>query len=369
MKHRLFSPTDMIIEKDAVKNNSSRLASFGKKAMIVTTASAAKKTGALSDVTDALFSSGVPYEIFSGIEPNPKYESVLAAANAAIKAGCDFFIGIGGGSALDAAKAVSLLAANPGVSEEDAFIYNVKNAPYPIVTVGTTAGTGSEVTRYSVITTSSGIKKSIANEALLPSLALGDVKYLSFMSPSVLKSTALDAMCHAFESYFNRLADDFSDTFAIRALKLLIPEFETIASYGTEGLDEKDYEALYLASIYAGAAIETTGTTMCHALSYYLSEEKGIPHGFACALYLPAFLMHCSKWETERSADLYDELLRTESEIKTLVTDLTDVAELKLGEADLEKIRPRLINNKSLIKCPGETSPEYFEEIIKALFM
>ena len=161
-------------------------------------ASAAKKTGALSDVTDALFSSGVPYEIFSGIEPNPKYESVLAAANAAIKAGCDFFIGIGGGSALDAAKAVSLLAANPGVSEEDAFSYNVKNAPYPIVTVGTTAGTGSEVTRYSVITTSSGIKKSIANEALLPSLALGDVKYLSFMSPSVLKSTALDAMCHAF---------------------------------------------------------------------------------------------------------------------------------------------------------------------------
>ena len=79
--------------------------------------------------------------------------------------------------------------------------------------------------------------------------------------------------------------------------------------------------------------------------------------------------MHCSKWEPERSADLYDELLRTESEIKTLATDLTDVAEIKLGEADLEKIRPRLINNKSLIKCPGETSPEYFEEIIKALFM
>lgn len=369
MKHRLFSPTNMLIENNAVKNNSGLLASLGKKAMLVTTASAAKKTGALADVTDALTEHGVGYEIFSGIEPNPTYKSVASAAEAAINSGCDFFIGIGGGSALDASKAVSLLAANPGISEEDAFAYNVKNAPFPIAAVGTTAGTGSEVTRYAVITTSSGVKQSIANEALLPTLALGDVKYLSFMSPDVLKSTALDAFCHAFESYFNRLADDFSDTAAIRALNLLIPEFETIASYGTEGLDEKDYEALYLASIYAGYAIETTGTTMCHALSYYLSEEKGIPHGFACALFLPAFLMHNSKWLPERSADLYDALLRTEDEIKALATDLTVVPELKLDASELDKIRPRLVNNKSLSKCPGETSPKYFEEIIKALFM
>ena len=359
----------MIIENGAVKNNSAALSSLGKKALIVTTASAAERTGALSDVKEALDKKGVSYEIFSGVEPNPTYKSVSSASDAAIKSGCDFVIGIGGGSALDAAKAVALLAANPGISEEDAFSYNVKNAPLPIAAVGTTAGTGSEVTRYAVITTSEGVKKSIANEALLPDIALGDVKYLTFMSPYVLKSTALDAMCHAFESYFNRLADDFSDTFAIRALKLLIPEFETISSYGTDGLDEKDFEALYLASIYAGLAIETTGTTMCHALSYYLSEEKDIPHGYACALFLPAFLMHSSKWEPERAAALYDEILRTEGEVMTLATDLTEAPELKLDEADLKKIRPRLSGNKSLLKCPGETSPEYFEEIIKALFM
>lgn len=369
MTHSFYSPTEVIIGDDAVKKGAAKLCSLGKKAMIITTPSAARISGALGDVTEALEAAGLSYELFSEVEQNPSYQTVCNASRKALNANCDFFIGIGGGSALDAAKAASLITANPDLSEEEAFSCKFKNAPYPIAVVGTTAGTGSEVTRYSIITGSDGRKKNISHYSLLPTLAFGDVKYLSSMSASVIKSTALDALCHAFESYFNKLADDFSDTLAIRAAKLLIPEFETISAYGTDGLDSKDFEALYLASIYSGLAIEKTGTAMCHTLSYYLSENFGISHGNACAVYLPAYLMHCSKWAPEKSALLYDELCRTEEEIRALAADLTAIPEIHLTAKELSDIRPRLKNNRSLLKCPGDASPEYIEEIIKALFM
>lgn len=369
MKHRFFSPTQMIVQKDAVKAYGEKICSFGKKAMIVTSKTAAKVTGALSDVEGVLKGGNIPYEIFSEVEQNPSYNTVSLAADLAVKSGCDFFIGIGGGSAMDAAKAVSLLCANPEISEEDAFSLNISNDPYPIICIGTTAGTGSEVTEYSVITGTDGKKKSIGTEKILPVLSLGDITYIKKMSSKVLKSTAIDAMCHAFESYFNKKSDSFSNTFSIEALKLLIPEFETISAYGSDGLDDLDFENLYLASIYAGYAIATTGTAFCHGLSYYLSENFSVPHGFACGVFLPAFLMHNSKWAKEKSARLYDELCRTEYEIRTLVSDLNEAGEISFTEKDLEILRPRLKNNKSLEKCLGECTPEYAEEILKALFM
>ena len=188
------------------------------------------------------------------------------------------------------------------------------------------------------------------------------------MDAELIKSTALDAMSHAIESYFCRLANDFSKTFALRAIKLLIPEFETISAYGTDGLDDEDFENLYLASIHAGYAISITGTAMCHTLSYYLSERKGIPHGKACALYLPAFILHNVKWAPKESADFYDEILRTDEEMRTLITDLTGTYDLKLTEEDYDIIRPRLKSNPSLEKCLGECPSDYAETIMKALF-
>ncbi len=366
--HKFSSPVNMIIEKNAVKNNKDLLKTLGTKALIVTGKSSAEKTGALSDVADALDTLELKYEIYSKIAPNPTYESVEEAAKLGILKGCDFVIGIGGGSPLDASKAIAALMKNPDMTEEEAFAVKYKNGAYPIVAVGTTAGTGSEVTPYAVITGSDGRKKSMRSPLLLPAIAFGDISYISKMDGELIKSTALDAMSHAIESYFCRIANDFSKTFALRAIKLLIPEFETISAYGTDGLDDEDFENLYLASIHAGYAISMTGTAMCHALSYYLSERKGIPHGKACALYLPAFILHNIKWAPKESAEFYDEILRTDEEMRTLITDLTGTYELKLTDEDYEIIRPRLNNNPSLEKCLGECPPAYAEEIMKALF-
>lgn len=368
MNHKFRSSVNMIIEKGAVKGNKDKIASIGKKALIVTGKSSAKLTGALDDVIGVLEEAGIPFEIYSDISPNPTYASALEAAELGFSRECDFVIGIGGGSPLDASKAIAALIANHGISEEDAYLGNFNCSPLPIVAIGTTAGTGSEVTPYAVITGSDGKKRSMRSDKILPLLSLGDITYISKMTPSLIKATALDAMAHAFESYFNKTANDFSKTFAIRTLKLLIPEFETISAYGTDGLDDEDFENLYLASIYAGYAISVTGTAMPHALSYYLSEEKDVPHGVACALYLPAFILHNLKWAPLESSILYDEILRTEEEMRTLITDLTECKEIKFTKEDFDAVRPRLIGNSSLAKCLGECPPSYAEEIMRALF-
>lgn len=369
MKHIFSSPTEMIIEKNAVQNNADKICSFGKKAMIITGKNSARITGALSDITSVLDNKKIPYVIFSEIEENPSYKTVKKASLISIDEKCDFFIGIGGGSPLDSAKAISLLSANSEINEEDFYSLNLKNDPYPIICIGTTAGTGSEVTPYSIITGTDGRKKSIGSKKILPVLSLGDINYTAKMPDSVIRSTALDALCHCFESYFNKTSDDFSKTFALKGIKLLIPELETISAYGTEGLDDEDRENIYLASIYAGYAIATTGTAMCHTLSYYLTEKLILPHGFSCAAYLPAFIMHNSKWAPVISSSFHEEICRTEDEMRTLVSDVTGDLNIKLTENNLDEIRPRLTNNKSLQKCFGECNEEYIEQIIRALFV
>lgn len=368
MKHHFFSPTHLFLEKEAVSHHREALCALGSKAFLVTTASAAEKSGALSDVRTILSAEGIPFEVFSEVEQNPSVSTVMRAAKTARRAGCDFFIGIGGGSALDAVKVISLLAKNASMDEAAMYAQSAATL-YPIACIGTTAGTGSEVTPYAVITTSSGQKRTVRGENLYPQLALCDPRYLKTMPSAVLCATALDAAAHCLESFFNRTADTFSETFALAGLKRLIPEFETISAYGTEGLDDDDFEALFLASLCGGYAISITGTTLPHAAGYYLSEQFGVPHGVACALFLPAFLMHNARWSKAKLSLLCDELCRSDEELKNLLTDLTPETNILLTEGDLEGLRPRFENNPGFQKCPGECEPSYVEALYRALFL
>lgn len=367
MNHHFFSPTHLFLEKEAVSHHSDALCSLGRKAFLVTTPSAAKKSGALEDVTKALSLHGIPFDIFDAVEQNPSFATVRRAAEIARSADCDFFIGIGGGSALDAVKAVSLLAKN--ALDEEAMYAQSSLPAYPIACVGTTAGTGSEVTPYAVITTSAGQKRTVRGETLYPAVSLCDPRYLKTMPGAVLRATALDAAAHCLESFFNRQATGFSDTLAIAGLKRLVPEFETISAYGTDGLDDEDFEALFLASLYGGYAISLTGTTLPHTAGYYLSERFGLPHGIACALFLPAFLMHNNRWSSSKLALLCDELCRSDEELRSLLTDLTPETKVSLSEEDIVSLEPRFLNNVSLKKCPGDCDAAYIQRLYRALFL
>jgi alcohol dehydrogenase len=169
-------PVKIHLEKNAVKNHAAELSALGSKALIVTGRSSSAKNGSLSDVTDALKSTGISYEIFNEVEANPSVATVMKARDLGVLTACDMVIGVGGGSSLDAAKVISLMMYHKDADESFLFDASAPNTAYPIAAVPTTCGTGSEVTAVSILTLHEQKTKSSTPHKIFPDLALIDGK-------------------------------------------------------------------------------------------------------------------------------------------------------------------------------------------------
>ena len=201
---QLYMPTKVYSEKECIKNHAKEIASLGKKAMVVTGKHSARKCGALQDMEDALQQENITYVIFDEIEENPSIETVMKAREFGVCEKVDFVIGIGGGSPLDAAKAIAMMIANPGLGEE--VLYEASELEnLPIICVPTTCGTGSEVTPYAILTIHKQRTKKSISHRIYPNLALLDAKYLKSMSREGLVNTAVDALAHLLESCLNKV--------------------------------------------------------------------------------------------------------------------------------------------------------------------
>ena len=289
---RFYDPSNVYLERNCVQNHKEELTALGTRAFIVTGRHSSKANGSLDDVLSVLQESGIPYEIFSDIEENPSVETVVKAAELGKAFQADFVIGIGGGSPLDASKAIALLIANP---EETAdCLYAGKNIkPLPIAAVPTTCGTGSEVTPNAVLTLHHLKTKKSISYHLYPDLALIDGKYLAKASRNLLINTATDALAHCIESRLHAKANIYNHMFSEYGLKL----WSKIVPYLKEEspLDEDAYELLMLASTVAGMAIAQTTTSLPHALSYEITYNHGVPHGKACGIFLAAYMQEYAK--------------------------------------------------------------------------
>ena len=368
MNMNFYVGTKIITGVDCVKNNADELKRFGKKCIIVTGKSSAEKCGALGDVKAALDSNGTEYIIYNGISQNPTVASCFEAAGKAIAFGAEYVIGIGGGSPLDAAKAVAVAAANPNISEKDLYAMNWENTPLKVVTVGTTAGTGSEVTSVSVLTNSEGRKKSFRNDLTYPALSFGDPVYTTFMSDKFTRSTAVDALAHCTESYFNRKANDISRSFAAEGIRKLVKIFRKIAENGTESLTLEDREELYNASLYGGFAISVTGTAFPHALGYFLTENYGIPHGTACAVFLNEFMAYNAECEPEQVNDFHERIGCEKEKFASLIEKITPETDIKLSDGDIAALSPRWVGNASLAKNYGNVDVNFVNNLLRRMF-
>ncbi len=295
--NQLFMPTRVILGKGCIKENASLFSEFGKKAFIVTGKTSAEKSGALADVVDALESLSISYEVFNEVENNPSVETCFVGGQKAKAFQADFIIAIGGGSPMDAAKAVAAFATNDMAAMD---IYGtIKNKPLPLVSVPLTAGTGSEVTPYSVLTVKEiENKKSFSHPESFSKIAFLDPTYLESLPRSVLYDTTADALSHAIESMLCKRTSDISNVYAEAALKhlgKLIPEVIS---------GKPDFEKLLFASNLAGMAIAHTGTVVVHSMGYLLTYHKDVPHGRANALLLPGFLKLCAKHVPDRLAQV-----------------------------------------------------------------
>lgn len=293
---RFFVPTNVYIEKNCVENHKKELLALGTRAFIVTGRHSAKANGSLDDVLSVLDESRVPYHIFSEIEENPSVETVAKAADIGKDFQADFVIGIGGGSPLDAAKAIALLIANPEETADCLYISKKLNA-LPIAAIPTTCGTGSEVTPNAVLTRHAFKTKKSISYHLYPDLALVDGRYLAHASRNLLVNTAVDALAHCVESRLSKKSNIYNHMFSEYGLKLwsgILPYLKKDV-----GLNDKAYETLMLTSTVAGMAIAQTGTSLPHALSYEITYNHGVPHGKACGFFLAAYMEEYAKNKPE----------------------------------------------------------------------
>ncbi len=301
----MWMPVITYSEPNAVRSHAKELSALGKKALIVTGANSAVLCGAFKDVTDALKEYRIPYVLYNKIEQNPSVETVLTAAAFGQQEQVDYVIGVGGGSPLDAAKAIAWVLCHP--EADSAALYTPGNNTHlPVALVPTTCGTGSEVTPISVLTrTELRTKKSISHP-VFANLALIDGAYLTKAPLSVLRSTALDALTHLWESALNRRSDDFSRMAVDAGLRLWTAEKDCLQE-GTE--DPVRLQKMMNASAMAGIAIAQTSTTLPHGFSYSLTVEMQVPHGKAVGYFAAGYLAEAEeniRKELLQKAGFYD---------------------------------------------------------------
>lgn len=283
-------PAKVISGKGCFEKSNTALKALGDRCLIITGAAAAKKSGALETAQTVLKSVGIEFIVYDKIKPNPLLSVCYEAGSAARKFRADFIMGIGGGSSLDAAKAAAVFACNPSFSPEDIFKGAFSKA-LPIVLVGTTAGTGSEVTATSVLTIDGkNIKKSISHKCCFAEIAFADPAYTATCPYNLTVTAALDALCHAVEGYYSVRAGDIAHSAALQAAKLLWPNLLWLRDHHDKLPDEIAREQLYYGSLWAGITLNLSGTGFPHPAGYPLSVELDIPHGKACAVFLPEYI-------------------------------------------------------------------------------
>ena len=364
MTYNVFMPARCISGENAVSENSALLAGLGKKCLIVTGKSGAEKSGALGDVREALEKENIAYEIFGKIGENPLLSVCHEAGKTAADTGADFIVGIGGGSALDASKAIAIYASNPGLEPFDIYKRVYDNPPLPVALVGTTAGTGSEVTGVSVLTNDeTGIKKSISGPDCYAKISFCDPKYTYSLPYKATVSTALDAFAHAYEGFFTQKCEGVVRLFAEKCIPDLYACLKQISK--DKSVDPSLRDSLYYGSIYAGLVINTCGTAFPHPLGYVLTENFGIPHGMACAAFAGHFLDRCRIFSPEK----FSEFIRMTDDsdmVKEVISDLVNLKGVSISPEDarIYSARWEKAVPKNFISSPGSLTREEAESFL-----
>ncbi len=281
--------TRVLFGKGCVYANKDILSKFGTRALVVTGKYSAKVSGALGHVEEILKEYNIQYSVYDKVKNNPSLENVAEGGRAAREFNADFIIGIGGGSPLDASKAIAVLAVN-NIEPLELYKNVFDNKPLPIVAIPTTSGTGSEVTPYSILTRDDmQTKMSFGNADTFPKVAFLDATYTESMSCETTVNTAVDALTHAIEGYLSKRSTAVSDLLAEEAIKIFGECTEALTN---NNISFDIREKLLYVSMLGGMVISHTGTTIMHGLGYSLTYFKDVPHGKANAYFMREYLKY-----------------------------------------------------------------------------
>lgn len=300
MGREFIVPAKIITGENSLELAAKDLCSLGKKVLIVT-GSHVSKLDYFKKLTDILSENGVKYAVFSDIPGEPTDITVNEGLAKYKSEGCDCFIAVGGGSPLDTMKAIAALAVNGG-KISDYMGKTIEGEMPPMAAIPTTAGTGSEATKFTVITDSeTSIKMLLKGNCLIPSLAVIDPVFSVSSPKSVTASTGLDALTHAVESYTSRLAQPLTDTVALSAVKRI---FRYLPAAYRDGSDIEARTQMSIAALEAGIAINNASVTIVHGMSRPIGALFHVPHGLSNAMLLEKCMAFALDGVYERFAEL-----------------------------------------------------------------
>ncbi|HAT4124696.1 TPA: L-threonine dehydrogenase [Clostridium perfringens] len=285
MSYKFFMPAISLMGADCLKDAGEQVAELGFKKALIVTDKVLGQIGIVKKVTDVLDNKSIEYAIYDETKPNPTVKNVNDGLALLKEKECDFVISLGGGSAHDCAKGIALLATNGGEIKDYEGVDKSKKPQLPMVGINTTAGTGSEMTLFAIITDEERhIKMALVDKHLTPIIAVNDPMLMLAMPKSLTAATGMDALTHAIEAYVSTSATPITDACAEKAIEL-ISNYLVNAVENGEDVEARDMMAY--AEYLAGMAFNNASLGYVHAMAHQLGGFYNLPHGVCNAILLP----------------------------------------------------------------------------------
>lgn len=357
--------------------------SRGFKRILVVTDTSLVSAGVVDKVLEELDSNYIPYEVFSDVKPNPTVAEVQEGVKKCQQMGADCIVAIGGGSAIDTAKAIGVIMTNPEYSDVVSLdgACNTKNPCLPIFALPTTAGTAAEVTINYVITDPTRVKKMVCVDPHdIPIVAIVDTELMASMPASLASATGMDALTHAMEGYITKAAWDMTDMFHLKAMSIIYQNLP-------KAVLEHDMDAINnmgVAQYIAGMGFSNVGLGIVHSMAHQLGAVYDTPHGLANAVLLPYVMRYNGEVCPDRFVDMgrafgldmngvtgMDAVMKVVNAIQDLNQKLGIPAHLKevgVKEEDIPMLSEKAMNDVCTGGNPRETSVADIEKIYREAF-
>lgn len=296
MSYKFFMPAISLMGADCLKDAGDQVGELGFKKALIVTDKVLGQIGIVKKVTDVLDNKNIEYAIYDETKPNPTVKNVNDGLALLKEKECDFVISLGGGSAHDCAKGIALLATNGGEIKDYEGVDKSKKPQLPMVGINTTAGTGSEMTLFAIITDEERhIKMALVDKYLTPIIAVNDPMLMLAMPKSLTAATGMDALTHAIEAYVSTAATPITDACAEKAIELIS---NYLVNAVENGQDVEARDMMAYAEYLAGMAFNNASLGYVHAMAHQLGGFYNLPHGVCNAILLP----HVQEYNKSTSA-------------------------------------------------------------------